>query len=67
MLSLRPLSTFALTSQTLQPSLFEVVSKKTKGVETTLDNIRKKYGFWSIVPGILIKRKTTAKSSAKVH
>lgn len=54
MLRLIGVSTFALTRHSIQGSLFETIPTYAKNVETTLDQIRKKHGFWSIIPGALL-------------
>lgn len=67
MLRLIGVSFFNLTTQAGQSSLFEPLSKKTHAVETTLDKLREKHGFWSIYPASLLSKKATLKKHAKVH
>jgi len=59
------MSVFDLTTIVKQPSLFEQPQKITSNIETTLDAIRKKHGFWSIVPGLILDQKASLRKLSR--
>lgn len=59
------ISTFGLTTGVSQPSLFEQPQKVTRHIEAALDLIRKKHGFWSIIPGVIFNQKTTLRKLSR--
>lgn len=59
------MSVFELTTTIKQPSLFEEPPKIRRNIEATLDKIRQKHGFWSIVPGLILNQKATLRKLSR--